>query len=326
MPATSAAPAGDAHSLVRQYAECAGTSYPDRSGGGHRRGMLLITGATGTVGSEVLRLLLSKGHALRAMTRDRTRLPASAGFDVVQADYEDPDSLRRAVDGVETMLLVTAPPLATVSHDTAMLDAARSAGVARVVRLSAIGTGEIVDDTKILGRWHAEAEQALRSSGLAWTLVRPSTFASNVRWWVEMINEGEPIPNPTGSGVQGIVDPRDVAAVAVEALLSPVHAGQTYTLTGPQLLSVPDQASRLERILGRQVRTIDEPIEAARRRMRSAGMHESFVDLALTGSAWVRAGHNAIVTDDVPRILGRPATSFEAWVEDHRHAFASRGA
>jgi uncharacterized protein YbjT (DUF2867 family) len=286
--------------------------------------MLLITGATGTVGGEVLRLLVGKGQPVRAMTRDRARLPASAGYDVVQADYEDPDSLRRAVDGVETVFLLTAPEFPTARHDTAMLDAARSTGVARVVRLSAIGSGEIVDGDKILGAWHARAEQAVRSSGLAWTLLRPSTFASNVLWWADTINAADPIPNLTGSGVQGVVDPRDVAAVAVETLLSPIHAGQTYTLTGPQLLSVPDQASQLERVLGRPVRTVDEPLDAARRRMLSSGMHESFVDAVLTGSAWVRAGHNAIVTHDVPRILGRPATSFETWAKDHRHAFAPR--
>jgi len=285
--------------------------------------MLLITGATGTVGRHVLRLLADKGEAVRAMTRDRTRVPTLPGVDVVQADFDDPASVQQAVAGVEAVFLLTAPEAPTPRHDLAMLDAARSAGITRVVKLSAIGTGEKIDADKTVGAWHLLAEQAVQASGMAWTLLRPSTFASNVLWWADAINTGDPVPNLTGTGTQGIIDPRDVAAVAVQALISSDHTGQVYTLTGPELLSVPDQADRLEHVLGRPVKTVDQPLDVARAQMLASGMDSSVVDVIVTGSAWVRAGRNAILTDDVARVLGRPPTSFDAWARDHRDAFTN---
>lgn len=285
--------------------------------------MLLITGATGTVGTHVVRLLADKGHAVRAMTRDRAKMRRFPEVEVVQADFDDPASLRQAVAGVEAAFLLTAPESPTPRHDLAFLDAARSAGITKIVKLSAIGTGTKIDADTTLGAWHLQAEQAVRASGVAWTLLRPSTFASNFLRWVDTINAGEPIPNLTGTGTQGVIDPRDVAAVAVEALLSSAHAGQIYALTGPELLSVPDQAARLEHLLGRPVNTVDLPLNAARAQMLASGMDISVVDVIITGSAWVRAGHNAILTADVTRVLGRPPASFDTWARDHRHAFTT---
>jgi uncharacterized protein YbjT (DUF2867 family) len=285
--------------------------------------MLLITGATGTVGTHVVRLLADKGQAVRAMTRNRARVPRLREVEVVQADFDDPASLRQAVAGVEAVFLLTAPESPTPRHDLAILDEARSAGINKIVKLSAIGTGTKIDANTTLGAWHLLAEQAVRASGMAWTILRPSTFASNFRRWADTINAGEPIPNLTGTGTQGVIDPRDVAAVAVETLISSVHIGHVYTLTGPELLSVPDQADRLEQALGRPVKTVDLPLDVARAQMLASGMDSSIVDVIITGSAWVRAGHNAILTDDVTRVLGRPPASFDAWARDHRDAFTN---
>jgi len=141
-----------------------------------------------------------------------------------------------------------------------MIDSVLAGGVRRVVKLSAIGTGERDERNRTVGAWQQAAEQAVRASGMAWTLLRPSVFASNSAsnflWWAESIKVGEPVPNMTGAGRQGVVDPRDVAAVAVEALTSPAHADLVYTLTGPELLGVPDQAARLGELLGHPVETV----------------------------------------------------------------------
>jgi uncharacterized protein YbjT (DUF2867 family) len=271
--------------------------------------MILITGATGTVGSEVVRLLTATGEPFRAMTRSRD-LP---GVDTVHADFDDPASLKRVVAGVRTLFLLTAPQSPTSSHDIAMLDAAKAAGVTRVVKLSAIGTGERDDAGRTIGAWHQIAEQAVRDSGLDWTILRPSSFATNVLRWVK---GGEPISTMTGSRKQGIVDPRDVAAVAVETLLSPVHTGRTYTLTGPDLLSTADQAEVLTELLGYAVKVVEVPLDVAREQMLESGMDSSVVDMIITGSAWVQEGHNAVVTDDVARVLGRPPNSFAVWARD----------
>jgi uncharacterized protein YbjT (DUF2867 family) len=168
------------------------------------------------------------------MTRDPARVRPSRGVDVVRADFDDPASLRRATAGTEAVFLLTAPATPTPRHDLALLDAARAAGTTRVVKVSAIGTGETGEGNQAVGAWHLLAERAVQASGMAWTLLRPSVFASNTLHWADAIRAGDPVPNLTGRGRQGVVDPRDVAAVAAEALTSPSHhTGQTYTLTGP---------------------------------------------------------------------------------------------
>jgi uncharacterized protein YbjT (DUF2867 family) len=272
--------------------------------------MILITGATGTIGSHLVRLLADRGEPFRAMSRTGD----------VQADFDDSASLERAVIGVDTVFLLTAPGSPGARHDLALLDAAKSAGVSRIVKLSAIGSGEKFGE-EVVGAWHLAAEEAVRDSGLAWTVLRPSSFASNFLRFASAIAAGERIPNLTGAGRQGIVDPFDVAAVAAEALTNTIHSGQTYTLTGPELLSVPEQAEILSRVLERPVRTVDLPRAAARERLLESGMDSAAADAVVTGSTWAREGNNAVLTDDVARLLGRPARSFASWAHDHRAAF-----
>ncbi|HEY0693092.1 MAG TPA: NAD(P)H-binding protein [Kribbella sp.] len=290
--------------------------------------MILVTGATGTIGCEVLRLLARRGVRLRAMTRDpaRLRLPAVADIDTVQADFAHPDSLRPAVAGVESVFLLTAPGASVPEHDLAMIQAARASAVRKVVKLSAIGGGEHgTGGNTRPSDWHDPGERALAASGLAWSALRPTSFASNALHWAEAIRGDEPIPNLTGTGAQGVVDPRDVAAVAVEALLTDEHDGAAHTLTGPELLSVPDQVAVLAEELGRPIETVDVPPDAVRQQMLSTGLEPSVIDVAVHGYQLVRAGGNAVVTDDVHRILGHPARNFRIWARDHRDAFLTRG-
>lgn len=290
--------------------------------------MILITGATGTIGSEVLRLLAGRdGVRLRAMTRDPGRVRLPAEVDVVQADFTRPDTLRRAADGVDSVFLLTAPGAWVADHDLAMIGAARAAGARKIVKLSAIGdstTGTTGTTRTLPADWHHPGEQALAAGGLAWSVLRPAAFASNALHWADAIWAGEPVPNMTGTGAQAVVDPRDVAAVAVEALRTEAYDGQAVTLTGPAPLSVPDQAEQLAAALGRPVRTVDVPPEAARTRMLAAGMDPSVVDVAVRGYAYVRAGGGAVVTGEVERVLGHTARTFRTWARDHRRAFPGR--
>jgi uncharacterized protein YbjT (DUF2867 family) len=275
--------------------------------------MILVTGATGTIGGEVLRLLTQRGVKLRAMTRDPGRL---AGFEAVQGDFDEPESLRAAIAGVDSVFLLTAPGEWVPRHDLAMIDAARGGGVRKVVKLSAVGGG-----IGLPSDWHAPGEQALAGSGLDWTVLRASSFASNALRWATAIRAGDPVPNTTGAGAQGVVDPRDVAEVAVEALLGDGHAEAVYALTGPELISVPDQLEQLAALLGRPIRTVDVPLEAVREQTLAAGFDASVAEVAVRGAQLVRDGGNALVTDDVRQVLGRPARSFRTWARDHLDAF-----
>lgn len=279
--------------------------------------MILVTGATGTIGSEIVRLLAERGAKVRGLTRDAARVGNSAGVEWVRGDYDDPASLAAAMEGVEAVFLVAV--FGPVGHDQALVEAARAAGVRRLVKLSAIGTSE-----PALGRagtWHLGGEQAVQGSGIDWTILRPTTFASNTSSWADAIRAGNPVPDMTGQGAQGVVDPRDVAEVAATVLTSPDHAGTTYTLTGPDLLTTADQVAVLSTVLGRAIDTVEVPAETVRANLLDSGMSADYVAGVLEGMTYLRSGANAVRTDDIHTVLGRSPRSYATWAADHHHLF-----
>ncbi|PXX63047.1 uncharacterized protein YbjT (DUF2867 family) [Nocardia tenerifensis] len=281
--------------------------------------MILITGATGTIGSEIVRQLAARGERVRAVTRDPARAQFPDGVEVVRGDYHDPASIAAAASGAEAAFAVGMLGPEYADLDRALIVTAVEAGVRRIVKLSAIGTGEA--ELGHIGGWHLPGERAVRDSGVDWTILRPSSFASNTLSWADAIRTGQPVPSMTGGGSQGVVDPRDVSAVAVEALLTSEHAGRVYTLTGPELLTAADQAAVLAEVLARPVEVVDVPDAVARENMLAAGLSEEFVAGALAGQAYVRGGGNAVVTDDLRRALGRAPRTYREWATDHVHAF-----
>lgn len=286
--------------------------------------MILVTGATGTVGSEVVRQLAASGEKVRALTRNPAAADLPDGVEVVRGDYDEPGSLAAAMSGAEAAFLVGVLDPGRPGGDPALVAAARAAGVRRVVKLSAIGTGD--PNLGAFATWHMPGEQAVRDSDLVWTILRPSQFAANTLAWVDAVRAGEPVPVRTGIGRQGTIDPRDIAEVAVRALLSDDHAGRTYTLTGPAALSEPELAYTLAAVLGRPVAMTEVPMAAVRAALRERGMSDDFIDGALSGSEFIRSGGNTVLTDDVREVLGREPRSFEQWARDHAAAFAVPGA
>lgn len=248
--------------------------------------MFLITGATGTVGREVVRLLTDRDVPFRAMSRTPTG-------DQVHGDHTDPASLDRAAEGVDALFLLGPGTPDLPGHDLAVLDAAKRAGVTKVVKLSAIPIGPVAE-------WHRPGEDATRSFP-AWTLLRPNMFASNTLQWAPQIAAGEPIPNPMGTTRLAVVDPRDLAEVAVETLLHD-HHGKIYTLTGPELLSTPEQVAALARVLHRTLSTVDIPLHA---------LPPAYAE----GVKAVEANEPFLSTD-VATVLGRPARTFATWARD----------
>lgn len=281
--------------------------------------MILVTGATGTIGSEVVRQLAARGEKVRALTRDPERADVPSGVETVRGHPADRASVEAALTGVEAAFLVGVFGPDDAEHDRGLVEAARAAGVRRIVKLSGIGTGEPAVGP--VGTWHVAGEQAVRDSGLEWTILRPSAFATNTLGWAASLRAGSPIPNTSGDGGQGVVDPRDVSEVAVAALLDPAHAGRTYTLTGPEVLNVSAQAAVLTEILGRPVPVRDLSSAEAREYLLGLGFSDTFIDASEISRAFVRNGGNEVVTDDVGEVLGRPARTYREWVVDHRAAF-----
>ncbi|GEM33002.1 nucleotide-diphosphate-sugar epimerase [Nocardia neocaledoniensis NBRC 108232] len=282
--------------------------------------MILITGATGTIGSALVSRLLADGVAVRAATRDPAAASFPAAVDVVRVDYRDPATFAPAMAGVEAAFLNGLPGPEDTGVDGALVAAARAAGVRRVVKLSAIGTGD--PRLGLPGTWHVPGEQAVRESGLEWTILRPNTFASNTLSWIAPLRDGHPVPNLTGDGKQAVVDPRDVAEVAATALRTGRYDGRVLTLTGPLLHTGREQAAVLAEIIGRPIEVADIAAADAREFMTAAGLPPAFVEGSLIGQAFIRDGHNELVSGDVAEVLGREPRSYADWAADHRDAFA----
>lgn len=273
--------------------------------------MIAITGATGALGGEVARLVT--GLSPRLIVRDPSRAP-DVGGDVRQASYDDRAAAEAALDGVDTLLLVSAAESATrrAQHRT-MVEAAAAAGVRHLVYTSFVGAG--ADATFTLGRDHGDTEQAIRDAaartGMTWTLLRDNFYADVLPWFAD---ESGVIRGPAGGGRVAAVARADVAGVAAAVLRAPeAHAGATYELTGPEALTMTEVAARLSVALGREIRFENETVEEAYA-SRRAGYPDA-ADFQL--DAWVSTytaiadGSMSAVSDDVERITGRPARTLE---------------
>ncbi|RPF37306.1 NAD(P)H-binding protein [Streptomyces sp. TLI_185] len=285
--------------------------------------MILVTGATGTIGSDVVRQLVAHGAKVRALSRDPEKARVPSGVETVPGHHRDRSSVEAAMADVEAAFLVGVFGPDDAEHDRALVAAARAAGVRRIVKLSSIGTGD--PELGVFATWHMPGEEAVRDSGLQWTVLRPSSFASNTLNWAAAVREGTPAPNMMGDGRQGVVDPRDVAEIAVAALLDLRHAGRTYTLTGPETLSAHEQAAVLGEVLGRAVPLHDLSPEERREQLLAAGLGETYADSLMAAARFIQEGGNDVVTEDVAEVLGRPARTYRQWAEDHRDAFAAAG-
>jgi uncharacterized protein YbjT (DUF2867 family) len=275
--------------------------------------MILVTGSRGNVGSAVVEQLAAGGHRVRALVRDvkeGSSFPTTV--DVVAGDLDNVDSLVNAMKGVDRMFMLAPFTPSLVKHDGNMIDAAKRSRIKHVVKLSALGAQY---EAITLARWHRTGEKSLESSGMAWTHVRPSGFFTNTLMWAGMIRSGGSVYHPTGEGKLGIVDPRDIAAVAVKALTENGHEAKSYEVTGPAALSTSEQCDVIGRILGKPIHAVTVPDAVARDAMIGQGMPLQLANCLLEFLGVVRAGQAALVTDTVQNVTGRAPWTFESWVK-----------
>ncbi|MFD4260838.1 NAD(P)H-binding protein [Streptomyces sp. NPDC058534] len=277
--------------------------------------MILVTGATGTVGREVVRLL-PRSVAVRVMARDPSRVTVPGG-EVVAGDFGDPVSLERALQGVVRAFLLTSRVGA--GDDVRFVRAARAAGVRHVVKVSAAAVeDEGADD--LITCWQRANEELLWECGLRWTVLRPRSFMSNSLSWARSVAGEGVVRALYGTSANACVDPRDVAAAAVCALTEDGHEGRVHTLTGPRPVTALEQTAELGRLLGRPLRFEELPVARARARLLQRHPQE-IVQALLAGAERQRAGAKAGVRDTVLRLTGRPSRPFAVWAADHREAF-----
>jgi uncharacterized protein YbjT (DUF2867 family) len=281
--------------------------------------MILVTGSTGNVGSEVVKQLASGEHKVRALVRDRSsaagKFPTTV--DLAIGDLDSVDSLVAAMRGVDKVYLLAPMTPSHVVHEANAIAAAKRAQVKHVVKHSLLGAQY---EAITLARWHRNGEKVLEASGLAWTHVRPSAFFTNALGWAAMIKNGGVVYQPTGEGKLGMVDPRDVAAVAVAALTEPGHESKAYDVTGGRALSTREQVEIIAQATGKPIKYVHVPDHTARDSMLRT-MQPQLVELLLEYMGMVRGGQAAVVTDAVQKVTHRQPRTFEAWVQDHVGVF-----
>jgi uncharacterized protein YbjT (DUF2867 family) len=281
--------------------------------------MYLVTGATGNVGGPVARRLHEQGHGVRALVRDPSRAAGlPAGIELAVADLDDPDSVSKAVQGVEAIFLMHVG--GGLEQTKTMVAAAQDAAAPKIVLLSSVGARLMPLEGNPIGAALAAREKVLRESGLGVTYLRPNTFASNAFWWLDYIRAGK-VVDATGEGRHGVIDPEDIARVAVVALTEDGHEGKGYFLTGPQALTSRQQVEIIAEVTGRSIDFEDiTPHEYAQAAIRRGTPPDQAHAMERLNEV-LRAGRAGFVTDDVENLTGSAPATFRDWCERHIDAF-----
>ena len=281
--------------------------------------MILVTGATGNIGRELVRELDARGARFRILVRDparATRLPERV--ERVVGDLGVPPTLTPAFDDVEKLFLLT--PGIGIDHTAFAVTAAKAAGVSHIVHLSSFNV--LGDPMPAMGRWHHAREEIIRASGISATFLRPGGFMTNALDWAATIREGNYVLNPIGWGRYAPIDPADIAAVAALALTEDGHQGREYVLTGEEAFTVAEQVRIIAEAIGRDivVREAATPAEAVRSRF-PAGAPQALADAIIEGFALMRADTVGFRTDAVRQLLGRRPRTFADWCARNADAF-----
>lgn len=284
--------------------------------------MILVTGATGSVGSEVLRLLVARHVSVRAMVRDvkkaeTARLP---GVEIVQGDFDRPETLRDALDGVESAFLLTNSTERAEVQQTAFVEAARASGLAHLVKLSQLHA-DANSQVRFL-RYHAVVEDTIKAAGLTYTFLRPNLFMQGLLNFAPTIKEKGAFFAAAGNAKVSMIDVRDIAAVAVAALTEGRHDNKTYNLTGPQALSHAQAAQMLGQAVGRTITFTDVPPEAMKQAVLQLGMPLWQADGLLEDYAHYRRGEAEAIASGVQDATGNAPRSFDDFARDFASSFS----
>lgn len=279
---------------------------------------LLITGASGTIGKELVKQLQARDADFAVMSSKAAAVVG--GLPAVRGDFADAASLRQAFAGVQTLFLLF--PFTPESVDLARnaVESAKASGVKHIVRSS--GAGADASSPVAIARVQGEIDQLVIDSGIAYTLLRPNSFMQNfLNFYAGMIRGGA-LYLPQGQGKVSFVDTRDIAAVAAAVLQQPAdHAGKVYTLTGGEALSNADVAACIGAALGRTISYVPVSDEAAITSMRQAGMTAWSIETLMSLNRIIAAGYTAEVSPDVQRVLGRAPIRFDRFVADNLAAW-----
>jgi uncharacterized protein YbjT (DUF2867 family) len=285
-------------------------------------GKVLVTGATGNTGSGLVPTLQDRGVGVRALVRDKSKAQAlqKIGVEVVVGDLDRPETLGPAVEGVDKIYLLTWNGPTQAQQVQNVIEAAKQVGNPHIVRHSMWGSNK----SRIV-RQGDQAEEVVKSSGLPWTLLKPTFFMQNTMMAAQTIASDGVLYWDVGDGKIGMIDVRDIVDVALAVLTGTGHEGKSYILTGPEAISFQDVAATFSKVLGKGVHYVSVPHEAAFDAMVGMGV-----------PAWIASGYGELMegfsegfanrtTDNVAALTGHPARSFEQFARDHAQVFGGKG-
>ncbi len=278
---------------------------------------ILVTGATGTLGSEVVKQLSATGTTVRMAihTPEKGLKIEGKGIETVPFDFDNPESLRNALIGVEKLFLLTPVAMNMVGQVKSVINEAKAAGIRHVVRQSAFGSefGET-----LLQRWHLAAEKEIVASGIPYTILRPNFFMQNYLTYPAVHGV---YYLPLGTARVSVVDVRDIASVAVKALRGKGHEGHIYPITGPEAITAAEAVALIAKASGGHFMYVDTPPEEARKGMLAGGIPDWLADGLLELYTWARAGKMAEVLDTVEKVTGKKPHSFARFSRDYVKRF-----
>ncbi len=283
--------------------------------------MILVIGATGTIGKDVVKGLREKSEQVRAMVRDTEKAPAAGepGVEYVMGDLERPESVDAALQGIEKAFLLSNEDPQMPELHAKFAAAAKDGGVRHLVRLSILPANP--DAPLPLAKWHGEADRSVMESGVPYTILRPSYFMQNTLGGAATVASDGALYSVMGDGKVGHIDTRDIADVAVAVLTSEGHEGQTYILTGPEALTMAEVAARLSAVLGRTIEYVNLPPDELTARMLTMGVPDWRADVWVKLGGMIGLGIASAVTPAVKDVLGREPRTIDQFAKDFAAAF-----
>jgi len=280
--------------------------------------MILITGASGNVGREVVKQALAVGLKIRATFHSpAVAAQAPAGLEGVIMDYTKPETIRQALEGVEKIFLVGPPIRELPGLEANFVKEVRANGRKHIVKLSALGGRE-----SMFPSGHRDSEENIEASGLPFTFLRPNGFMQNlVNYDAGTIGSQNAFYGCQGSGAVSMIDIRDIAAVAVIVLAATGHEGKSYALTGGEALTNEQVAEKISRVAGRKISYVDLPAAQLKKAILSTGAPEWSANALIDLQRLYREGRASLVEGDVERLTGRKPTTFDQFAHDYTFAF-----
>ena len=288
--------------------------------------MILVTGATGNVGLELVKRLFDRSLPVRAFVRDRSRARAIAfpGIELVEGDFSRPETFTRALDGVDQLFLLIPSSADAEQQQRNFVDVAKRLRVKHIVKLSQFGANASAPGR--FQRYHAGVEHHILKSRIPYTFLRPNLFMQALLNFRSTIASQGTFYAPAGDARISIIDVRDIASVAVAALTRSEHENQTYELTGPEALTHAEMAAEFSEALGKTVKYVDVPSETMLQTLLDLRIPRWQAEGVIEDFSQYRRGDAAAITSDVRDITKQPATRFAQFAADYARQFLGKAA